>query len=201
VGSNRRGFRLLDLLVPERCAACGTGERIVCGPCLADLRLLRGPRCARCGAPTAWPVDRCAECAGRRLAFASARAAVAYEGPARTLVTAWKERGRRGLAGVFSGLVADVMPCPLVDVLTFIPPDPDRGLWRGQNPAETLARLLALEWELPVAPLLLRTRTAHPPRGLSAQARRSNVKGAFAAATGPAVVGVIVDVYTTGATE
>jgi predicted amidophosphoribosyltransferase len=200
VGSNRRGFRLLDLLVPERCAACGTGERIVCGPCLADLRLLRGPLCARCGAPTAWPVDRCAECAGRRLAFASARAAVAYEGPARTLVTAWKERGRRRLARMFAGLVAEVVPRPPVDVLTFIPPDPDRGLWRGQNPAETLARLVALEWELPVAPLLLRTRTAHTQRGLSAQARRNNVKGAFSAATAPAVVAVIDDVYTTGAT-
>ena len=29
-------------------------------------------RRARCGAPTAWPVDRCLECSGRRLAFASA---------------------------------------------------------------------------------------------------------------------------------
>ena len=38
------------------------------------------PLCARCGAPTAWPVERCRECAGRRLAFASARAAVAYDG-------------------------------------------------------------------------------------------------------------------------
>jgi predicted amidophosphoribosyltransferase len=101
---------------------------------------------------------------------------------------------------VFSGLVAEVMPRPLVDVLTFIPPDPDRGLWRGQNPAETLARLVALEWALPVAPLLLRTRTAHTQRGLSAQARRNNVKGAFSAATAPAVVAVIDDVYTTGAT-
>ena len=40
----------------------------------------------RCGAPTAWPVDRCRECSGRRLAFASARSAVAYTGVARPLV-------------------------------------------------------------------------------------------------------------------
>lgn len=101
---------------------------------------------------------------------------------------------------MFAGLVADVVPRPPVDVLTFIPPDPDRGLWRGQNPPETLARLVALEWELPVAPLLARTRTAHPQRGLSAQARRSNVRGVFAAAAAPAVVAVVDDVYTTGAT-
>jgi len=200
VGANRRGLRLLDLLVPERCAACGAGERIVCGPCLAALRLLRGPLCARCGAPTAWPVDRCAECAGRRLPFGSARAAVAYEGPARTLVTACKERGRRPLARVFAGLVADVVSRPAVDVLTFIPPDPDRGLWRGQNPAETLARLLGLEWELPVEPLLARSRRSRPQRGLTRAARRTNVQGAFHATTAPAVVALVDDVYTTGAT-
>ena len=45
---------VLDLLLPERCAACGASERIVCASCLAALRLLRGPLCARCGAPTAW---------------------------------------------------------------------------------------------------------------------------------------------------
>jgi predicted amidophosphoribosyltransferase len=200
VDANRTGFRLLDLLVPERCAGCGAGERVVCGPCLADLRLLRGPLCARCGAPTAWPVDRCAECAGRRLAFASARAAVAYEGPARTLVTAWKEGGRRRLARVFAGLVADVVPRPPVDVLTFVPPDPDRGLWRGQNPAETLARLVALEWGLPVEPLLRRTRTVPQQRGLSRQARQANVRQAFSATTPPAIVVLVDDVYTTGAT-
>lgn len=200
VGAKHRSFRLLDLLVPERCAACGAGERIVCAPCLAALRLVRGPLCARCGAPTAWPVDRCAECAGRRLAFVSARAAVAYDGPARTLVTAWKERGRRRLARVFAGLVADVVPRPPVDALTFIPPDRDRGLWRGQNPAETLARLVALEWELPVEPLLTRRRQVRPQRGLAREARRANVRGAFRASAAPTVVALIDDVYTTGAT-
>jgi predicted amidophosphoribosyltransferase len=200
VGAKHRDFRLLDLLVPERCAACGAGERVVCAPCLADLRLLRDPLCARCGAPTAWPVDRCAECAGRRLAFVSARAAVAYDGPARTLVTAWKERGRRRLARVFAGLVSDFVPRPPADALTFIPSDPDRGLWRGQNPAETLARLVALEWELPVEPLLTRRRQVRPQRGLAREARRANVRGAFRATAAPSVVALIDDVYTTGAT-
>jgi predicted amidophosphoribosyltransferase len=145
-------------------------------------------------------VDRCAECAGRRLAFVSARAAVAYDGPARTLVTAWKERGRRRLARVFAGLVSDFVPRPPADALTFIPSDPDRGLWRGQNPAETLARLVALEWELPVEPLLKRRGQVRPQRGLAREARRVNVRGAFRATASPSVVALIDDVYTTGAT-
>lgn len=198
--SNRRDFRLLDLVVPERCAACGAGERIVCAPCLASLQLLRGPLCGCCGAPTAWPVERCGECAGRRLSFIRARAAVAYDGPARTLVAGWKERGRRPLGRVFAGLVAEVVPRPIVEVVTFVPGDRDRGLRRGQNAAEALARLVALEWELPVEPLLARRREIRPQRGLSRSARRRNVRDAFHATTAPAVVALLDDVYTTGAT-
>lgn len=192
---------LIDLLLPERCAACGTGERIVCAACLAGLRPLREPLCLRCGAPTAWPVERCAECSGRRLAFSWARAAVAYEGPARTLVAAWKERGRRRLGRTLAGLLVEVVARPAVDVVTFVPADPARGLWRGQNPSEALARLAAREWDLPVEALLVRTRTVPPQRGLTRSERRRNVRGAFAPATRvPAAVALIDDVYTTGAT-
>jgi len=196
-----RAFRFFDLLVPERCAGCGAGERIVCSACLAALRLLRGPLCARCGAPTAWPVERCTECAGRRISFARARAAVAYEGTVPRLVTAWKERGLRSLVRVFAGLVADVVPCPQVDVVTFIPGDRDRILKRGSNAAEALARLVALEWDLPIDALLERKGRVPPQRGLTRAERRENVRKAFTAATGaPASVAVIDDVYTTGAT-
>jgi competence protein ComFC len=191
---------LLSLVVPERCAACGAGERSVCASCLAALRPLRGPLCARCGAPTAWPVERCAECAGRRLSFDWARAAVAYEGPARTLVAAWKERGRRKLPQLFAGLILEVVPRPAADVVTFIPADPARGQWRGANPAEQLARLMAREWELPVETLIVRTRGVRPQRGLSRAERRRNVRGVFSATGAGASVAVIDDVYTTGAT-
>jgi predicted amidophosphoribosyltransferase len=193
--------RVLDVLLPERCASCGAGEHVLCPSCLAELRFLRGSLCARCGAPTAWPVERCAECSGRRLSFARARAAVAYEGPARPLVAAWKERGRRRLARVFADLVVDVVSRPRVEALTFVPADPTRALWRGQNPAETLARLLGLAWDLPVASLLGRARLVPPQRGLTRGERRRNVRGAFTAlADSPAAVALIDDVYTTGAT-
>jgi ComF family protein len=191
---------VVDLLLPERCASCRTGERLVCPACLTALRLLRGPLCARCGAPTAWPVERCIECSGRRLSFARARAAVAYEGPARPLVAAWKERGRRRLARVFADLVLEVVRRPQAEALTFVPADPTRGLWRGSNPAEALARLLALEWDIPVQPFLERVRSVPPQRGLSRQERRRNVRGAFRASGASAVVAVVDDVYTTGAT-
>ena len=99
------GRALLGVLLPERCVACGGGEELLCPDCRNRLVVLRGTLCDRCGCPTAWPVERCGECAGRRLAFASARAAVAYDGPGRALVVAWKERGLGRVAGLAAELV------------------------------------------------------------------------------------------------
>ena len=192
---------LLDLLVPRRCAACGRGERLVCPPCRAALAVLRPPLCARCGAPVAWPVERCAECSGRRIAFATARAAVAYEGAARPLVAAWKERGLRTLTDELAELVREAVAAPSADLLVPVAGDPDRSLWRGHNSAEALARALAREWDLPVAPLLGRSRPIPRQRGLSRAARRANVRASFEARrSAPARVVLVDDVYTTGAT-
>lgn len=199
--SRAGALRLLDVVLPRRCAACGGGEELLCGACVAALRRLVGPLCARCGAPAAWPVERCRECAGRRLAFATARAAVSYEGPARPLVAAWKERGLRSLARELADLVVATVPCPPADALTFVPGDPDRSLKRGQNAAEALARELAGRWELPLLRLLVRKEPARPQRGLSREERRRNVRGSFAATRSPPRrVALVDDVYTTGAT-
>jgi ComF family protein len=156
--------------------------------------------CARCGAPTAWPVERCSECAGRRLPFAGARAAVAYEGVGRALVAQWKEHGRRPLAALFADLITETVPRPSVEALAFVPADRDRSLWRGQNPAEELATALAARWELPLLQVLRRTRTTRRQTGLPRRARRTNVQGAFAASAVPRALALVDDVYTTGAT-
>jgi competence protein ComFC len=167
--------------------------------CRDDLPPLEPPLCARCGAPTAWPVERCRECAGRRLGFASARAAVGYDDAARRVVHAWKERGLRRLAAELALLVAERLPRPDADALTFVPADRGRRLERGHNPAERLALELATVWELPCLSLLERTRGGRQ-RGSSAIARRS-VRGTFRPSRAvPRRVAVIDDVYTTGAT-
>lgn len=194
-------MRILDLLVPERCAVCRSGEDLLCTGCSASLVRLRGPLCARCGTPTAWPVARCAECAGRRLPFRTARAAVAYDGAAKALVSAWKEHGLRRLDDLLAALIVEVVPRPSADAIAFVPGDRDRSLWRGHNAAEALARPLAARWELPVRALLRRERRIPRQRGLSRHARRANVRGAFTAdGAAPTRLVVVDDVYTTGAT-
>lgn len=193
--------KLLDLILPVRCVVCDALGQQLCAPCREALPRLAPPLCARCGKPTQWPVARCGECAGRRLAFASARAAVAYDDRVRRLVRAWKERGLRTLAAAAADVVADALAPPGVAALAFVPADRARGLERGYHPAELLARELGRRWSLPVRPLLRRTRPAARQRGLSLPDRRRNVAGAFAPAAGaPAGVCLVDDVYTSGST-
>jgi predicted amidophosphoribosyltransferase len=192
---------VLDLLLPQRCLACDAPGRQLCDACAAALPRLRPPLCARCGSPAAWPVARCRECAGRRLAFASARAAVAYEGAVPALVAAWKERGLRRLAALAADVVVETVEPPRVAALTYVPAERDRSLRRGHHPAERLAVELGRRWELPVAPLVARARPVGRQRGLPLAERRRNVAGAFrAAGRVPRAVGLVDDVYTSGST-
>jgi predicted amidophosphoribosyltransferase len=132
-------------------------------------------------------VRRCRECSGRRLGFAQARAAVAYDASVRRLVAGWKERGLRRLGEEAAGLVAECVPRPEAALVTFVPADGRRLGERGHHPAERLARALSERWER--------------QRGLSLAERRRNVAGAFGATRSVSGTVVLVDdVYTSGAT-
>jgi predicted amidophosphoribosyltransferase len=146
-------------------------------------------------------VERCRECAGRRLAFASARSAYAYAGPASRLLRAWKERGLRQFGGLAGELVAACLEPVGADIVTSIPADPVRQLERGRHPAEALARELSARWDLEYAPLLERGRVVQRQAALAYAGRRANVQGAFQAERRvPAHILLVDDIYTTGST-
>ncbi|MGN6379807.1 MAG: ComF family protein, partial [Gaiellales bacterium] len=163
--------------------------------------LLTGPLCQRCGMPTAIEVRDCRRCRGVRLGFETARSALAYEGPARRLVHAFKDGGQRGLAEHATALMAVVVPPPDVDVLTWVPADRWRLIGRGYHPPELLAQGLAAHWDIAASPLLATHGRRRPQRGLDVASRRSNVRDAFRArAAAPSRIALIDDVHTTGAT-
>ena len=191
---------MLDLLLPRRCLVCGAAGGSLCGGCRDGLPRLEPPLCERCGAPTAWPVQRCRECSGRRLGFTQARAAVAYDERVRRVVAGWKERGLRRIADDAAALVVECVPGPEADVVTCVPADRRRRGERGHHPAERLARALADRWHLPCRPLVVRTRQTERQRGLALADRRRNVAGAFAARPAHGEIVLVDDVYTSGAT-
>ena len=191
---------MLDVLLPQRCLGCRAGGAVLCGACSDRLPRLGSTLCARCGAPTAWPVQRCRECSGRRLGFASARAAVAYDDAVRRLVAGWKERGLRRVAEEAAACVAEHLPAPQADCMTFVPADGRRRAERGHHPAERLARSLAERWALPCQALLARVGPSRRQRGLTLAERRRNVAGAFSARPSEGAIVLVDDVYTSGAT-
>jgi predicted amidophosphoribosyltransferase len=188
----------LELVLPQRCVVCRTRRVQLCNECRLSLPRLRGPQCERCGGPTAWPVRHCRECAGRRLAFARARAVVAYDERVRALVSAWKERGLRRLVPILAEIVVESLPAPELP-LTFVPADPDRALQRGHRPAAALAGELASLWGTERLDLLTRS-VGRRQRGLPLAERRANVRGVFRAQASPPRIVLVDDVYTSGST-
>jgi predicted amidophosphoribosyltransferase len=192
---------VLGLLLPSRCAGCDRPGPGLCDACASALIRIAPPVCERCGCPGAWPVRRCVECTGRRLAFARARSALVYDDRTRPIVSAWKERGRRDLVVSLAAIVREVIVRPDVGALTFVPGDRERGRERSHVPAARLAGALGRSWSLPVEELLVRARGARRQAGLRRDERRANVRGLFApVGRAPPRVALVDDVYTTGAT-
>src|SRR5690606_22571171 len=100
--------RLSDVIWPPRSLL---SETIVDRPGVieaelwGELKFLSDPQCACCGFPLpegGSPGDICGACAGRKPAYDTARAALAYEDHARRLILDLKRGGRRDGLPVFA---------------------------------------------------------------------------------------------------
>ena len=185
-----RSTRLLDLILPQRCAGCAAPATAWCARCTSTL-----------GAPV--PVAR--------PGLAAAYALGAYQGPARRAVLAYKERGRRELAPQLGRALADALPAlppvragPLL--LVPAPSRPSAARARGGQHMTTVARRCAEH--VPgavVVPALRLDGRAADSVGLAAHERAANLLGRLRPdprhRPPPGVPAVVLDdVITTGAT-
>lgn len=190
---------LLDLLVPPRCLACGAPGADLCAPCRRALPFLGAACCPRCALPA--PCGR--RCPAARHAFAGAVAPVAHDGPARALVAALKFRAGRRAARVMAAQMAVVLPTELLAeaVLVPAPAHPARVAARGYDQSVVLARALSRRTGLPVRHCLRRAGPATRQQGARRDERLRAGRIAVAAyGRVPAVVLLVDDVHTTGAT-
>lgn len=138
-----------------------------------------------------------------------ARSAGEYDGALREIIHAFKYDARRSLASPLGELLRHAAGDLLHDASCAVPVPlhPWRRLHRGFNQAADLAAALPI----PVVHALWRCRMTAPQTGLSASARRRNVRGAFrlspllrhrvmSSMIGGRIVVLVDDVRTTGAT-
>ncbi|MDW8328956.1 MAG: ComF family protein [Candidatus Bipolaricaulota bacterium] len=205
----------LDLLYPPHCAVCekpfGEGERaFLCCDCDAKIERIDQSHLCRCGLPLPEVLDLCPECARSGRAFEQIRSFGWYEEREdphhvlSVLLKIFKYNGERALAPLLARYLAQAGE-PLracVEQITFVPMYPKKERQRGFNQAELLARELGRLWGIPVVRALEKIRETEPQAGLSLQARRENVRGAFGLAKFPPCASILIvdDVCTSTAT-
>lgn len=205
--------QLTDLVLPPRCPACRvivSDDGRFCLDCWLQLDFITAPLCAICGTP--FDHDRglgaeCGACLAEPPRFTTARAALAYGGPARSVLLAMKHGDRQHLARVMAPHMARAAGDMLSPGVLLVPVPLHRWrLWRrGFNQAAVLAQELArLNGAALDVEALVRVKATKPSVGMGRKARADNVRGAFRVAARQRIKGrdivLVDDVLTTGAT-
>jgi competence protein ComFC len=208
----------LDLLFPPSCVDCGGVVeagcyRHLCGPCAARLHVVQPPFCTTCGHPffgaleENWLCEHCETLAPR---FGEGRTAILLQGSGRSLIHTLKYHGGlhvlRDMTGAMrraSGYADYVRGAVLVPV----PLHPRKFRERRYNQSRLLAdcAVQAAEGQAEVKDLLQRITDTPTQTHFDREARRENLKNAFALAPGatlnPSLRYLLVDdVFTTGST-
>lgn len=191
-------------LLPQDCFICGrgSGDRLVCAACSADLPYLAGPLCPICALPSA-NGSVCGACQSSPPHFDATVAAFRYAFPTEHLVQGLKYRHRLPLAGWLAEALIGRIAADGIDCIVPLPLAAQRMKERGFNQAQEIARPLARWLGRPLAPdACARIRDTAPQANLPWKARQANIRHAFECRidlTGKGVA-VVDDVMTSGAT-
>ena len=207
---------LLDLIYPRHCTVCGdavgNAGRYVCWDCRAGIDIVAAPFCECCGDPAEGRVEQrftCSFCARQKPHFELARSAARYRKPLDTVLQSFKYRFATCLNADLLPLLAACVNTHYghvrFDGVTDVPLHPLKERIRTYNQSRLLARGLAGIAEAGrFISCLRRVRPTPTQTGLSARARRINVKDAFEPTKREWIEGrtllLVDDVMTTGAT-
>jgi ComF family protein len=209
--------RLVALALPPRCAGCNsllTEPARWCPDCWRELAIAFGkPCCPSCASPigpfqSLNPKNRCNRCLKPPHPVSAICRLGTYDGVLSDVICNLKYN-----RNIYSGeLIADLLAEKLADQgwlgeiegLCPVPMHWTRHLLRRLDHTRIIADRLSRHTHLPVLPALRRRRSTPPQVGLSALARRENIKDAFAIKKRWPLEGttlcLVDDVMTTGAT-
>jgi ComF family protein len=209
------GRKLRALLYPPECVLCGNpgaADQDICSGCLNDLPWNRHA-CLRCALPLppASSADvRCARCQQHPPPFDRAWSLLRYTTASRWLHRRLKFGSRLANGRLLATLLGDALVQALSqgvvmrpDCILVMPLHPRRLMRRGFNQSLELIRPAARQLDIGLDYLSLRrVKATRPQSELSANRRRSNVRGAFVCDRNLAGLRVALfdDVVTTGHT-
>ncbi len=199
--------RLLTLLFPPACCACGDaglGRYDICAPCYRELPRLR-LACEICAEPLPAPASYCGRCLARPPRFHRVRTPYLYAAPVDGLVLGLKFNGRLARGRLLGELLARHLLATgaSADLLLPVPLHLSRLRERGFNQAMELARPVAQRLGIPLsAGTLRRVRRTATQSELPFRQRGGNVRNAFSVRgrLDDLRIAVVDDVVTTGNT-
>ncbi len=207
----------LDLLLPPCCACCDSpvaSPGQLCGPCFQAMRFIAEPLCQLCGLPFASQAEAgrlriCASCAEAPPPWGQARAALLYDGAAKSLILPFKHADRQENAAALALHMhrAGAALLARAELLVPVPLHRRRLLQRRYNQAALLAAALSRRVRVACVPdALARTRDTARLGERSAAERARLLQGAIEVRPSRRIrirgarVVLIDDVMTSGAT-
>ncbi len=202
--------RFLNILFPESCTVCekpATDRRTapICFACWQTIAPYRGNICRKCGKPvvSGTPLT-CGECLKDEPLFKSARSFGLYDGVLKKAINQFKYNRIKRIAQPLSDKILQTK-LPAVDIIIPVSLHEKRLRQKEFNQSALLAKHIAKNLGIPmILDCLVKTRDTMPQVGLSAKARKRNIKKAYEIKNRERVYGksvmLIDDVYTTGAT-
>jgi ComF family protein len=197
----------------QSCLLCGEASddaTPICPPCETDLPWL-GDQCQTCALPLPAAGMTCGQCLKQPPAFERVAVPWTYSFPVDSLITRFKHSAKWPLGRLLAELLGRFLlhrfdeDLDRPDTLVPVPLAAKRLRQRGFNQAAMLARWLGTTLDIPCDErLLLRVQDTSAQQALKADARKKNLRHAFALVPDAPIKGrhlaLVDDVLTTGAT-
>ncbi|HEB29901.1 MAG TPA: ComF family protein [Spirochaetes bacterium] len=181
---------LTAFFFPNRCVFCGMTLKegsCVCNGCLSGIELIKGPICAKCGAPLRAvgtpPAKSCEQCTDLPLDYNKNESLGIFTGKLRELIHLYKFKRRKSLSRVFSAMLLKHKKNYVVshDVLMVMPLTGSKRNERGFNQSFRIAREISKK--VPVmfyGDIIKRKGRSRPQSQIAARKERfSNVTDRF----------------------
>ena len=205
-----------DLMFPPKCIYCGKllkpeTRPFICENCMDNIPCEHN-NCAKCGGKLNMIDGRpvCTTCRTAGRYFDASLASADYDGAVREAVAEFKFRYRMYMSASLAYFLADKLKQlginkENIDYVTGVPCDIARTKQRGFDSAGLLAKETAAALGIPYKTgVLEKIHSTRSQRGLDANERAKNVKGAYKAAKPDDIKGksilLVDDIITTGST-